>query len=403
MASEGAASVRARTAPAEDHPAKPDSPTDLGGRAWRRTLTAAAGQFQRHQCTDLAAALTYYSVLSVFPALLALLSLLGVFGQGQQTVNTLLDIVKGLGQADVAEQLRGPIEAMVGGRGAGITLVIGVVTALFSASAYVRGLGRAVNRIYEIDEGRPVWKLRPLMFAVTLGLVVLAGLVLVGLVISGSVAQEVGDLIGAGEQARTVWGIAKWPVMLVIVMVIVAVLYHVTPNIRQPRIRWLSPGAALAILAWVLASIAFGFYVGSFGKYDATYGSLGTVIVFLLWLWITNLALLLGAEVDAELERTRELEAGIPAERTIQLPPRDTTQSDKARDKLEERVAAGRRLREESAREGVPAATSGYESGDGRRRRPGRGAGPAAALEPLPSEEARRGRVADPSEMSTKH
>jgi membrane protein len=402
MANEGAASIRARTAPAADHPVKPGSPTDLGARAWRRTLRAAAGQFQRHQCTDLAAALTYYSVLSVFPALLALLSLLGVFGQGRQTVDTLLDIVRGLGQADVAEQLRGPIEAMVGGRGAGITLVIGVVTALFSASAYVGGFGRALNRIYEIDEGRPVWKLRPLMFAVTLGLVVLAGLVLVGLVVSGSVAQQVGDLLGAGQLSRTVWSIAKWPVMLAIVMVIVAVLYHVTPNVRQPRIRWLSPGAVLAILTWVLASVAFGFYVGSFGRYDATYGSLGSVIVFLLWLWITNLALLLGAEVDAELERTRELEAGIPAERTIQLPPRDTTQSDKAREKLERRVASGRRLREEAARDRVSDLASGYVGTGGGRRWVRRGAGPVATLEPLPSEQARHGQVTDPSHMSTK-
>lgn len=391
MASEGSAATRAQTAPDPDDGSKAESPHDLPRRTWRYSLKSAFAEFQRDQCTDLAAALTYYSVLSIFPALLALLSLLGVFGRGESTVDTLLEILGDLGQEQVAEQLRGPIEAMVGGRGAGLALFLGIATALFSASAYVGAFGRAMNRVYGIDEGRPIWKLRPLMFVVTMGLVILAALVLVGLVVSGGVADSVGNAVGLQDQTVTVWSIAKYPVILVIVMAMVAVLYHVTPNVQQPRFRWLSPGAVIAILAWVAASVGFGFYVSTFGRYGegSAYGSLGSIVVFLLWLWITNLALLLGAELDAELERGRELAAGLPAEHSIQLPPRDTRQSDKAREKLEERVREGRRMRQHAAA-GVTRDDGGYGGMVGSR---GGGSGDGAAagvdLEPLPSRRAR--------------
>ncbi len=390
MAQDGTAAARARTAPEPDHPAKSESPSDLPARTWRYTLKSAFAEFQKDQCTDLAAALTYYSVLSIFPALLALVSLLGVFGRGQKTVDAMLQFVSDLGQGKVADQLRGPIEAMVGGRGAGIAFFLGLVTALVSASGYVGAFGRAMNRVYEVDEGRPIWKLRPLVVGITLGLVVLAALVLVGLVVSGPVAQAVGQAVGLQDQAVTVWAWAKYPVILLIVMVMVAVLYHATPNVQQPRFRWLSPGAVVAILVWVLASVAFGFYVTTFGKYGqgSAYGSLGSIVVFLLWLWITNLALLLGAELDAELERTRELEAGIPAECGIQLPPRDTRQSDKAREKREERVATARRIREEAvAAGGLRAGRNGYHGGARPgSTRAGRRDRATTELEPLPSE-----------------
>jgi membrane protein len=389
MASEGSAATRARTAPPPDHPVKSGSPTDLHRHTWRYTLKSAVAEFQKDQCTDLAAALTYYSVLALFPAVLALLSLLGVVGRGPRTADQILNLLQDLGQNQVAEQLRGPIESMVSTQGAGLLLAFGIVLALFSASGYVGAFGRALNRVYEIDEGRPVWKLRPLMVLVTLGLVVLAALVLVGLVVSGPLARDVGDAIGLRQQTVTVWNYAKWPVILLIVMVIVAILYHVTPNVRQPKFRWLSPGAVIAILTWVLTSVGFGFYVSNFGSYDRTYGSLAGVIVFLLWLWITNLALLLGAEVDAELERARELQAGIPAERTIQLPPRDTTQSDKAREKREQRIEEGRWLRERAVRSGVTPGRDGYDSEDGRRSGREHGTVAVHGLEPLPSERVR--------------
>jgi membrane protein len=350
MAREGTSVEKARTAPHEDDGRKPDSPSDLTPPSWRYTLKKAFTEFGRDQCTDLAAALTYYAVLAVFPALLALVSLLGVFGQGQSTTDTMLEIVRSLGQGTAADQLEGPISQMTQTHSAGFALVAGLVGAVWSASGYVGAFGRAMNRIYQIDEGRPVWKLRPLQLLLTLVGILLAALVLVGLVISGPVAKSIGDVIGLGDTAVTVWGVAKWPVMLAIVVVLVAVLYYATPNVRQPRFRWISVGAAIAIVVWLVASAAFGFYVANFGSYNKTYGSLAGVIVFLLWLWLTNLALLFGAEVDAELERSRQLQAGIEAEETLQLPPRDTRASDKKAEKLRERVDEGRRLREEAQR-----------------------------------------------------
>jgi membrane protein len=202
-----------------------------------------------------------------------------------------------------------------------------------------------MNRMYEIREGRPIWKLRPAMLLLTLVVVVLAAATLLGLVVSGPVAGAIGDAIGLGSTAVTVWDIAKWPVILGVVVLIVALLYWGTPNVRQPKFRWISVGATLAIVVWAVASALFGLYVATFSSYDSTYGSLAGGIVFLLWLWITNLALLFGAELDSELERGRELEAGIAAEETIQLEPRDTRNIKKADAKEREDVDKGRKIR----------------------------------------------------------
>lgn len=345
MAREGSAAARAESAPRADAPQKPDSPTDIDRRGWWFTARAAFREFRRDECTDLAAALTYYAVLSVFPALLALVSIVGLVGEGESTTTVVLDLMRQLGQGDVAAQLQGPIEEVTRAPRAGLALVVGLAGAIWSASGYVGAFGRAMNRVYQVDEGRPVWKLRPVVLLVTVALVLMAAVVLVGLALSGPVAQAVGDAVGLGDLGQTVWNLAKWPVILGIVVVMVAVLYHATPNVRQPAFRWVSVGAAVAILVWVLATLVLGLYVSTFGSYNKTYGSLAGVVVFLLWLWITNLALLFGAEVDAELERTRELMAGIRAEETLQLPPRDTRTSEKAEDALREKVAEGRRLR----------------------------------------------------------
>jgi membrane protein len=384
MAREGSAATRAQTAPHPDDATKPDSLGEIDKPGWRYTAKAAFAEFQRDQCTDLAAALTYYSVLSVFPAILALVSLLGLVGQGESTTTTLLDIVRQLGQSQVADQLEGPINQLVGAQGAGLALVLGLAAAIWSASGYVGAFGRAMNRVYQVDEGRPIWKLRPVVLLITVALVLMAALVLIGLVVSGPVAQALGDAVGLGDLAKTIYGIVKWPVMLGLVVVMVAVLYHATPNVRQPKFRWVSVGATVAILGWVLASVAFGFYVSNFGSYNKTYGSLAGIIVFLLWLWITNLALLFGAEIDAELERARELQAGIEAERTLQLPPRDTRNSEKAEMKLDKKVAEGRQLRldsEASERNGDD--SRGYVS---KRGDESRGTNPEPELDPLPSE-----------------
>jgi len=182
------------------------------------------------------------------------------------------------------------------------------------------------------------------MILVTAAVVVLAALVVLGLVVSGPLATAVGNALGLGATVVTVWSIAKWPVMLAMVSLIVGLLYWATPNLKRPGFRWLSIGAAFGILVWIVASLGFGFYVANFSSYNKTYGSLAGAVVFLLWLWLTNIALLFGAELDAELERSRELQAGIAAEEQIQLPFRDTSKIEKDRDKQNEDIREGREL-----------------------------------------------------------
>jgi membrane protein len=341
-------------APAPDDGRKPDSPPDLRRRTWKYVARNTVRQFTRDECLDLAAALTYYAVLAAAPALLALVSVLGLVGDGGQAVERVLDTVDGVVPPDALAIVEPLVEnAASGGGRAGLTLVVGVVLALWSASGYIGAFGRAMNRVYAIDEGRPVWKLRPVMLLVTLVAVVIAALIVAALVLSGSLARAVGDAVGLGTTAVTVWNIAKWPVVLALVIVLVAILYRVTPNVRQPRMRWISVGAFVAIFSWVLASAAFGFYVATFSSYDATYGSLAGIIVFLLWLWITNLALLFGAELDAELERGRQLQGGIAAEETVQLPPKDARASEKREAKHLREIERGREIRVVAARGGA--------------------------------------------------
>ncbi|MDH2414471.1 YihY/virulence factor BrkB family protein [Nocardioides sp. CER19] len=331
--------------PDPDAPGKPESPTDLKKTSWLYVARKTMREFGKDECTDLAAALTYYSVLALFPALVAVLSLISLVGDPSKTVDNLLKILSDIGASSAADTLQPTLTRLATSQSGGIALVIGLATALWSASGYVGAFGRGMNRIYEVREGRPMWKLRPVMLLLTLVLVVLVAAVGLALVLTGPAAQSVGNIIGLGDTAVTVWNIAKWPVMLAVVILIVALLYYVTPNVDQPRFRWISVGAVVAILTWIVVSLGFGFYVANFSHYDRTYGSLAGVAVFLLWLWITNLALLFGAELDAELERARQLQAGIAAEETIQLPRRDTRKSDKAARKAEEDIARGRRIR----------------------------------------------------------
>ena len=307
----------------------------------RRTVR----EFQHDQCTDLAAALTYYAVLSLFPALLVMVSLLGVFGQGGRTTEAVMEIASDVVPASAVDMLREPIQQLVDTPSAGFALVASAVVALWSASGYIGAFGRAMNRIYEIDEGRPIWKLRPLQLLLTLSGLVMAASVAFMLAVSGPVATAAGDAIGAGEVALTVWNVVRWPLILLFVILVVAILYYATPNVQQPRFRWISVGAAVAILVWIAASVLFGVYVANFGSYNKTYGALAGVIVFLLWLWITNLALLFGAELNSELERARQLQAGMPAERDLQLPPKDTRVLEKNAAAEEKDIKRGRWLR----------------------------------------------------------
>ncbi|WP_222928369.1 YihY/virulence factor BrkB family protein [Cellulomonas telluris] len=342
---------KAATAPAPDDPRKPDSPGDLKKRSWKYVLRKTVREFMKDQCTDLAAALTYYGVLAVAPALLAIVSLLGLVSNPERTVDAILGIVQDVAPEGADETLRPILQQLTEAPAAGLALVIGLLTALWSASGYVAAFSRGMNRVYEIDEGRPVWKLRPILLLVTLVLVVIAVLVIGAVVLSGGVARSIGEAIGLSDAVVTVWNIAKWPVVVLLVALAIAILYHATPNVRQPKFKWISVGAFVAILVWVLASLGFAFYVANFSSYNETYGSLAGVVIALLWLWITNLALLFGAELDAELERGRQLQGGIEAERTIQLPPRDTKASDKKQAKAEEDVRLGREVREAAQRE----------------------------------------------------
>jgi membrane protein len=341
-------------APAAEHPDKPDSPGQIEGRSWKYVVRKTVREFSDDQCTDIAAALTYYGVLSFFPGLIAVFSLLGVLGQGDDAADTLLGIVQSVAPGDTAEALRGPIEQVAGSPAAGFALITGIVLAIWSASGYVGAFSRAMNRIYEIDEGRPFWKLKPLQLGVTVITVILVTLAMVILVVSGPVADAVGAALGLGSAVTAVWSIVKWPVLAVIVVVALAILYYTTPNARQPKFRWITLGALLAILVLAIATALFAVYIINFSNYDRTYGSLAGVIVFLLWLWIANIALLFGAEFDAELERGRQLQAGIAAERDIQLPPRDTRRSDKAAEKERADIIEGRRIRQQHEAPSAP-------------------------------------------------
>ena len=288
-------------------------------------------------------------MLSIFPGLVAIFSLLGVFGQGKAASDAVLDIVEQVAPGDTADTIRGPIEQMSTSPAAGFALVFGILLAIWSASGYVGAFSRAMNRIYEIDEGRPFWKLKPAQLLVTVITIVLLVVAAIILIVSGPVTEALGDALGIGDVPQTIWSIAKWPLLAFIVVLIVAILYYATPNAKQPKFRWISIGALLAIVVLGLATLAFGFYVANFSNYDRTYGSLAGIIIFLLWLWIANLALLFGAEFDAELERGRQLQAGIAAEEDIQLPPRDTRKSDKVAQKERKDIEEGRRLRQQSA------------------------------------------------------
>ena len=288
------------------------------------TLKRTVREFRADNLTDWAAALTYYAVLSIFPGLMVLVAILGLVGQHPQTTNALLDIVRDVGPESAVDTFRGPIESVVkSNSGAGALLGVGLLVAIWSASGYIGAFIRAMNAIYEVEEGRPFWKLRPLQIVITVAMVLLLALVAIAIIVTGPLARSIGDEIGLGDTAVTAWNIAKWPVIVVVVMGMFAVLYYVAPNVRQQRFRLITPGGVVAVAGWLVVSAGFGVYVANFGSYDKTYGSLGGVIIFLIWLWLSNLALLFGAEFDAELERSRQLKAGLPAEETLQLPERE--------------------------------------------------------------------------------
>lgn len=296
-----------------------------GGTSAFATLKRTVAEFREASLTDQAAALTYYGLLSLFPGLIALVSILGLFGDPATTTRTLTDVINNLAPGSASDTFSGPIESITASQGAaGVMFVVGIAAALWSASGYIGAYMRAANVIYETPEGRPFWKLRPLQIGVTLVMVLMLCALLLGLVFTGPVVDAVAGPIGLSDTAVTVWNIAKWPVMVAVAVVMLAVLFYASPNVRLPKFKLITPGALLALVVWVVASVAFAFYVANFGSYNKTYGTLGGVISLLVWMWLSNVALLLGTQLNAELERNRELDAGVAdAARELQLDARD--------------------------------------------------------------------------------
>ncbi|GGG61392.1 hypothetical protein GCM10011374_25500 [Kocuria dechangensis] len=334
-----------------DAPQKPSSPTQITRPSWGYLLRRTLHEFRRDACTDSAAVMTFFAVLSIFPGLLTVVSLLGVVGQAEATTATLLRLLEEFGapQGAVAV-LEEPISELTGFSSAGLALVASLVGALWTASGYVRAFARSMNRIYEVEEGRPVWRLYPTMIGVTVSLVVLVVAMILLLVLSGPIVERLGGLVGLSGTALQLWNTARIPVLLALLAFMIAVLYYATPNIHQPKFRWLTPGSVIAIVVMAAATTGFSFYVANVNDYNATYGAIGGVLILLLWIWIMNIVLLAGAEFNAEIERARQLQAGITAEETLQLPPRDTRASRKLQEEEQKLIDQGRRLRRNHAR-----------------------------------------------------
>jgi membrane protein len=318
-------------APALDNESAPDKPTELGGSSWMAAGRRTLQEFKEDFLTDRAAGLTYYGVLSIFPAILVLVSLLGLVGQSatQPLITNLINAAP----KTVQTILGNAIHNLQRGHGtASVLAIVGILLAVWSASGYVAAFMRASNAIYDVPEGRPAWKTVPTRVGVTVVLLVLMVASAVMVVVSGGVARHVGQVIGVGSTAVTVWDIAKWPVLFILVCIMIGLLYWASPNARR-GFRWIGPGAVIAVVIWLIASGLFALYVANFSHYNKVYGTLSGMIIFLIWLWITNIAILLGAEFNAELERGRAIAAGVPAEAEPYVEMRDTRKLRRARNK----------------------------------------------------------------------
>ena len=298
-------------------------PSRLPARSWPATLKRTGSAFYASHLLQWAAALTFFSVVSLFPAMLAVVSVLGVLGASgiEPLIENVSELAPGTARDITLDALRNIEESR---DGAGLTLVIALAAAMWTASAYVGAFIPAANIVWGVDEARPIWKKLLLRVSLTTVLLVLIAVTAVGVVLTGPVAREVGNVVGVGNAAVEVWQLAKWPFLVFVVMLLLAILYWSSPNVRHPGWRWVTPGSVVAVALWIGASLGFTFYVANFSSYNATYGGIGGVLVFLVWLWLTNIAILLGATLNAELERSRAIEAGMrPVDKTPFLPLRD--------------------------------------------------------------------------------
>ncbi|MGW0608155.1 YihY/virulence factor BrkB family protein [Streptomyces sp. NPDC002640] len=302
----------------------PGSPTDLPKPRWGKVFKGALKEFKDDELTDRAAALTYYAVLSLFPALLVLVSLLGIMGRS--ATDRVMDNVTKLAPGPARDVLTRAVDQLQGSAGVGsIVAVVGLVLAIWSASGYVAAFIRSANAVYDIPEGRPVWKVLPVRVGITVVLMVMTAVSAIIVVFTGGLARQVGTTLGIGDTALTVWSFAKWPVLIILVTLMIALLYWAAPNAKVKGFRWITPGSFLALFLWMIASAGFAFYVANFGSYNKTYGTMAGVVIFLIWLWITNLAILLGLEFDAETVRQRAVAGGHPPTEEPYTQPRDTT------------------------------------------------------------------------------
>jgi membrane protein len=300
-----------------------DSPTELRAGTWPATIKRVGTQFVEDNLLQWAAALTFFAVLALFPAMLTLVALLGVIGG--PAIEPLIENASRLAPGAAREIVLDGLRAVRDSERAGLALVVGLVAALWTASAYVGAFIPAANVVWDVDEARPIWQKLALRIALTVGLLLLIAVAAITVVLTGPIAEEVGSIVGLGDVALTIWGVAKWPFLALVVTTLLSVLYWASPNVRHPGWRWVTPGSVLALVLWIVASVGLTLYVATFSAYNDTYGSIGAVVVFLLWLWLTNIAILLGAELDAELERTRAIEAGMrPPDKEPYLQPRDS-------------------------------------------------------------------------------
>jgi membrane protein len=301
---------------------KPSKLSQLRWSTWRGVVLRSGKSFMDDNCTDWAAALTYYGVLALFPGAIVIVALTSLVASGEDAINTILGMMRDLLPPDVMEPIETPIRTVLEERGsAKLLLSFGAIAAVWSASGFVGAFVRASNAIYGVEEGRKWYVLRPLQLGLTVVSLVLLAIIALGLIVSGPVVEAIGDALRVGETTRSLWEIGKWPVLVVLAGLLLTLLFWIAPNVQQPRLRWITVGGAVALVAWLVMSFGFGLYVSNFGSYDATYGSLGAIVIFLIWLYLSNCALMLGVEINAEVARGRAIQAGEPAEEPV-LEPR---------------------------------------------------------------------------------
>ena len=301
----------------------PERPGELGRDGWQGAIKRTLKEYKVDNLRDWAAALTYYGVLSIFPALLVVVSAIGL--TGHSATQSLLNNIGQVAPSSVRQVLVTAIANLQNSqRSAGVIVVVSLLAALWSASGYVAAFMRAANTVYDMPEGRPIWIKLPVRVGVTAVLLVLLAASAVAVVLTGGLADRAASVLGIGHTATMVWNVAKWPALVVLVSLMLAILYWAAPNVRHPRFRWITPGSVLSVFLWIIASAAFAFYVANFGSYNKTYGTLAGVVIFLVWLWLSNIAVLLGVELDAELQRGRAIQAGHPPEKEPYVEPRST-------------------------------------------------------------------------------